>query len=77
MLSLYGMTREELLSQVNVGLKRPLEESDIFSPEIKLTHLKRVDKVFNHGINFYLDPQEIEKPSDTSIFFRKKSSILF
>lgn len=65
------MTEEELISRVNEGLKRPLEKDDIFCSYIKLNHLKRVDKIFNKGLNFYLDPTDIDPKGETSIFLRK------
>jgi hypothetical protein len=33
--------------------------------------LKRIDKVFNKGIHYYLDPKPPDVSKDASIFFRK------
>ncbi|HRP03049.1 MAG TPA: hypothetical protein PLE30_10430 [Candidatus Kapabacteria bacterium] len=41
------MTVEDLLLSVSEGLKKPLTQDDILSNEINVTHLKRIDKVFN------------------------------
>ncbi|MCF6141608.1 ImmA/IrrE family metallo-endopeptidase [Flavobacterium sp. K77] len=71
LLSLYNMTREDLLSSVNEGFKKKIEISDIYSEEISLNVLKRIDKIFNKGLNFYLDPKDIEVNKEASIFFRK------
>ncbi|MBP7012035.1 MAG: ImmA/IrrE family metallo-endopeptidase [Bacteroidales bacterium] len=65
------MTAEDLLLVVNQGLKQPLTKDDILSDEIKISHLKRIDKVFNKGLHYYLDPNEPEVSKDASIFFRK------
>jgi len=65
------MTVDELLSLVNVGLKKPITKKDILADEINLSHLKRIDKIFNKGLHFYLDPKSPEASQDASIFFRK------
>lgn len=71
LLTLYKMTEEDLLLTVSEGLKTPLTRSDLFSNEINVSHLKRIDKVFNKGLHFYLDPKSPEVSKDASIFFRK------
>src|SRR5690606_4148129 len=43
----------------------------IITENIKVSHLKRIDKVFNKGLHFYLDPKSPEVSKDASIFFRK------
>jgi len=53
------------------GLKVPLNKGDIFGKKIKLSHLKRIDAIFNKGLHFYLDPKFPEISKDASIFFRK------
>ena len=37
-----------------------------------MNYLKRIDKVFNKGIQYYLDPKELKENKDASIFFRKE-----
>ena len=71
LLALYKMPVGELLMLVSEGLKKPLTEEDILSEEINVSHLKRIDKVFNKGLHYYLDPKSPEVSKDASIFFRK------
>lgn len=71
LLALYKMTAEDLLLTISEGLKKPLTKTDIFSSEINVSHLKRIDKVFNKGLHYYLDPKSPEVSQDASIFFRK------
>jgi hypothetical protein len=54
------MTLEDLLLSVSEGLNKPLTKDDILSNEIKVSHLKRIDKVFNKGLHYYLDPKFAE-----------------
>jgi len=70
------MSVEELLPIINVSsnkkpLKKPITKEDIFSSNIELSYLKRIDKVFNKGIHYYLDPKSPDISNDASIFFRK------
>jgi Zn-dependent peptidase ImmA (M78 family) len=71
LLTLYKMTVNELLTHIGGGLKSPLTKDDILSPEINISHLKRIDKVFNKGLHFYLDPKSLKATQEASIFFRK------
>ncbi len=71
LLSLFNMTIDELLMFINEGLKTPITKEEILSENIKISHLKRIDKIFNKGLHFYLDPQSPEISKDASIFFRK------
>jgi hypothetical protein len=73
LLTLYKMTVEDLLLSVSEGLKKPLTKDDIFSNEINVSHLKRIDKVFNKGLHYYLDPKSPEVSKDASIFLEKTS----
>jgi Zn-dependent peptidase ImmA (M78 family) len=74
LLKLYRVSAEELLAVASEGLKTRIAREDVFETnEIKISHLKRIDKVFNRGLHFYLDPKSIEPSKDASIFFRKKS----
>jgi Zn-dependent peptidase ImmA (M78 family) len=72
LLELYNISGKELSSIISKGLKNPLIYEDIFSREIKINHLKRIDKVFNKGLPYYLDPARPETSKDASIFFRKE-----
>lgn len=71
LLSLLKMSVEELLSIISVGLKNPITKEQIFTTNIELAHLKRIDKIFNKGIHYYLDPKSPDISKDASIFFRK------
>jgi hypothetical protein len=71
LLTLYKMTVEELLTLISEGLKNPLTKDDIFDNEINLSHLKRIDKVFNKGLHYYLDPKSPDVSQDASIFLEK------
>jgi len=71
LLALYMMSVDELLALISEGLKDPLTKDDILSNEINLRYLKRIDKVFNKGLHYYLDPKSPEVSEDASIFFRK------
>ncbi len=65
------MTTDELLMLISDGLKKPITKEEIITENIKVSHLKRIDKVFNKGLHFYLDPKSPEVSKDASIFFRK------
>jgi Zn-dependent peptidase ImmA (M78 family) len=69
---LYNISADELLDMISSRLKNPISKEDIFSSKIKLSHLKRIDKVFNKGLHYYLDPKIIEISEEASIFFRKE-----
>lgn len=73
LLSLYNLSIKDFLVLISEGLKKPLTEAEIFSKEIKLNYLKRIDKFFNKGLAFYLDPKAPETSKEASIFFRKQS----
>lgn len=65
------MSVEELLPIISVGLKVPITKEQIFATNIELGHLKRIDKIFNKGVHYYLDPKSPDTSIDASIFFRK------
>ena len=65
------MSVDELLVMISEGLKKPIQKEDILASEINLSYLKRIDKIFNKGLHFYLDPKSPEVSKDASIFFRK------
>lgn len=71
MLTLLKMSVDELLPLISVGLTKSITKYQILSPSIELGHLKRIDKVFNKGIHYYLDPKSPKVSKDASIFFRK------
>jgi len=65
------MTVDELLILISNGLKSPLTKDDVLATEVNVSYLKRIDKVFNKGLHYYLDPKSPEVSKDASIFFRK------
>ena len=75
MMSLYKMTVDELLLHINMGLKKLITADDLFGEEIEINHLKRIDKIFNKGLHYYLDEKPPVKTEDASIFFRKENFI--
>lgn len=72
LLALYQMSEEELLSIISKGLKNPITKDQIWSEEIKISHLKKIDTIFNKGLQYYLDPTTPKRNKEASIFFRKK-----
>jgi len=74
-MELFGVTKDELMVFINKinKTKSVISERDIFTNEIKISHLKKVDELFNKGINYYLDPKNLGKSKEESIFFRKQS----
>lgn len=71
LLTLLKMSVNELLPLISEGLTKTITKEEILSPNIELGHLKRIDKVFNKGIHYYLDPKSPDISKDASIFFRK------
>jgi len=71
LLALYKMSADQLPTLISEGLKVPLTKNDILSPQISVGHLKRIDKIFNKGLHFYLDPKSLKAIPEASIFFRK------
>lgn len=69
------MTVSELLSMISESLKNPITKDDIFSPEINLSYLKRIDKVFKKGLQFYFDLKVIQVTRDASIFLENQSLV--
>ena len=71
LLKLYKTSIDELLNNINEGLKKPITKEEVFSKEIKLSILKKIDRFFNKGLHYYLDPKAPEVSKEASIFFRK------
>lgn len=72
LLDLYSLSKEDFLLLLNKDRKRPLTQKDIFKTEIKIDILKKIDKIFNKGLNYYINPDDLIKSKDESIFFRKQ-----
>lgn len=71
LLSLFNMSADDLLVLISEGLKNPIIREEVFAQEIKVSLLKRIDKIFDKGLHYYLDPKSPEISKDASIFFRK------
>lgn len=71
LMALFGVSKDELLSKISDGLVNPLTEKDVFTREIKLSTLKKIDKIFNKGLVYYIDPSDPIESKSESIFFRK------
>lgn len=71
LLNLYKISVNDFLELISQGLKNKIKDSDIFSEEIKVSHLKRIDNIFKKGLHYYLDPKAPETSKEASIFFRK------
>lgn len=65
------MPVNELLILISEGLKTPLTKDDVLAKDINVSFLKRIDKVFNKGLHYYLDPKSPDVSKEASIFFRK------
>lgn len=73
LLEMYRMDVQEFLRKISDGLKSPITKEDVFGKEIKVSYLKRIDKIFEKGLHYYLDPKAPEKSREASIFFRKQN----
>ena len=73
LIDFFKITQKKFLELINQGLK---EKNKIkfkdFENKIELWKIKRIDKTFNKGITWYIDPTEPIKSNGSSIFFRKK-----
>jgi Zn-dependent peptidase ImmA (M78 family) len=70
---MYRLSVQDFLLLISEGLKNPITSDEIFSDEIKVSYLKRIDKVFEKGLHYYLDPKLPESSKDASVFFRKEN----
>jgi Zn-dependent peptidase ImmA (M78 family) len=70
---MYKLSASEFLFRISEGLKNPITENDVFSDKIEISYLKRIDKIFEKGIHYYLDPKAPENSKEASVFFRKES----
>ncbi|GAB3908952.1 hypothetical protein GCM10028803_45650 [Larkinella knui] len=67
----FRVSKNELLSKISEKLKKPITEKDVFRGRIKLGTLKKIDKIFNKGLEYYTDPSDPIESKSESIFFRK------
>ncbi|MCF6270234.1 MAG: ImmA/IrrE family metallo-endopeptidase [Melioribacteraceae bacterium] len=70
---MYRLSVQEFLTLISKGLKTPISLEEVFSKEIKISYLKRIDKVFEKGLHYYIDPKAPETSKEASVFFRKKN----
>jgi Zn-dependent peptidase ImmA (M78 family) len=73
LLRLFNLSEEEFLSMLNSEHKRALNREDVFTSEMPMALLKRIDKIFNKGIYYYIDFTPVSQGNHASIFFRKQS----
>lgn len=73
LLEMYRMDVQDFLQRISDGLKKPITKEDVFGKEIEVSNLKRIDKIFEKGLHYYLDPKAPEKSKEASIFFRKQN----
>lgn len=73
LLEMYRMDLQDFLQRISDGLKNPITKEDVFGKDIEVSHLKRIDKLFEKGLHYYLDPKAPEKSKEASVFFRKQN----
>lgn len=71
LLKLYGLSKDDLLRNLNKDIKKKLSENEVFTENIKISILKKIDKLFKKGLSYYIDPKDLKASKDESIFFRK------
>lgn len=71
LLTLFGMSKGELLSRLSASRKKPVSDDEVFNEEIKLSTLKKIDSIFKKGLGYYSDPKDPLNSKEESIFFRK------
>ncbi len=73
MLKLYDLEPRDFIKLISEGLVKSHVQEDVFSDEIKLSVLKKVDKLFQKGLSFYTSPTALTEKKSHSIFFRKQN----
>lgn len=73
LLEMYRIDVNDFLEKISHGLKNSITKDDVFGEEIKVSYLKRIDKIFEKGLHYYLDPKAPEKSKEASVFFRKQN----
>lgn len=72
LMKVYGLELDDLLDRLSEKLKNRLKEEDIITDSIQLSHLKRIDRIFNKGLAYYTNPSKPSGSASSSIFFRKQ-----
>ena len=73
LLEMYRMDVQEFLQIISNGLKNPITKEDIFGKAIQVSYVKRIDKLLEKGLYYYLYPTGPEKSKEASVFFRKQN----
>jgi len=73
LMKMYRLNVSDFLEKISEGLKNPITEEDVFGKVIHLSHLKRIDKLFEKGLHYYLDPKAPDASKEASVFFRKEN----
>lgn len=71
LLKLYGLSKGDLLRNLNKDRKKGLSENEVFGNNIKISVLKKIDDLFKKGLSYYIDPKDLKEAKEESIFFRK------
>jgi Zn-dependent peptidase ImmA (M78 family) len=71
LLKLFGLSKDELLHNLNKDRKKKLSEKEVFGDNIKINILKKIDELFKKGLSYYIDPKDLKESKEESIFFRK------
>ncbi len=71
LLKLYKLSKEDLLTTLNVKRIKKLSESDVYNNTLNINVLKKIDELFKKGLSYYLDPKDLLESKEESIFFRK------
>ena len=73
LIKFYRITREEFLRIANDEISEEKNKLEFkhFEREIKLSTIKKIDKVFKKGLAWYVDEEPLEKSSQSSVFYRK------
>jgi Zn-dependent peptidase ImmA (M78 family) len=71
LLDLFDLSRQDFLFLINKNRKKLLTEKDLFRSEIRFEYLRAIDKIFNKGLDYYINPADPVKSAEESIFFRK------
>ena len=72
LLAYFGMSERDLMDRLNEGRKRLFNHKDVFSEQISLSLLRKIDTIFQCGLNFYFDYTPLNPDKHSSVFFRKK-----
>ena len=71
LLALYKMSADDLLSLLNEGRKRLLSKDVLQGDTMDVSLLKKIDAIFQKGLNFYCDFSSLKPTASSSVFFRK------